>query len=59
MFRITRYPMIPKTESDRVSKEISGSGSGSGTRWALQLMGKRLTNSLACLLHGIQSITNM
>ena len=27
--------MISKTESGRVSKEIPGSGSGSGTRWAL------------------------
>ena len=27
--------MIYKTESGRVSKEIPGSGSGSGTRWAL------------------------
>ena len=27
--------MISKTESGRVSKEILGSGSGSGTRWAL------------------------
>ena len=35
MFRVTRYPMISKTESGRVSKEIPGSGSGSGTRWAL------------------------
>ena len=35
MSRVTRYPMISKTESGRVSKEIPGSGSGSGTRWAL------------------------
>ena len=35
MFRVTCYPMISKTESGRVSKEIPGSGSGSGTRWAL------------------------
>ena len=35
MFRVTRYPMISKTESGRVAKEIPGSGSGSGTRWAL------------------------
>ena len=35
MFWVTRYPMISKTESGRVSKEIPGSGSGSGTRWAL------------------------
>ena len=35
MFRVTRYPMISKTESGRVSEEIPGSGSGSGTRWAL------------------------
>ena len=35
MFRVTRYPMISKTESGRVSKEIPGSGSGSGTPWAL------------------------
>ena len=35
MFQVTRYPMISKTESGRVSKEIAGSGSGSGTRWAL------------------------
>ena len=35
MFRVTRYPMISKTESGRVSKEIPGSGSGSGTRWTL------------------------
>ena len=35
MFRVTRYPMIFKTESGRVSKEIPGSGSGSGTHWAL------------------------
>ena len=34
---ITRYPMIFKTESGRVSKEIPGIGSGSGTRWALKL----------------------
>ena len=27
--------MIFKTESGRVSKKIPGSGSGSGTRWAL------------------------
>ena len=27
--------MISETESGRVSKEIPGSGSGSGTRWAL------------------------
>ena len=27
--------MISKTELGRVSKEIPGSGSGSGTRWAL------------------------
>ena len=27
--------MISKTESGGVSKEIPGSGSGSGTRWAL------------------------
>ena len=27
--------MISKTESGRVSKEILGIGSGSGTRWAL------------------------
>ena len=27
--------MISKTESGRVAKEIPGSGSGSGTRWAL------------------------
>ena len=27
--------MISKTESGRVSKEIPGSGSGSGTRWTL------------------------
>ena len=26
---------ISKTESGRVSKEILGTGSGSGTRWAL------------------------
>ena len=38
MFRVTRYPMISKTESGRVSKEMPGSGSGSGTRWALLLM---------------------
>ena len=35
MFRVTRYPMISKTESGRVLKEIRGSGSGLGTRWAL------------------------
>ena len=35
MFWVTHYPMISKTESGRVSKEILGSGSGSGTRWAL------------------------
>ena len=35
MFRVTRYLIISKTESGRVSKEIPGSGSGSGTRWAL------------------------
>ena len=29
--------MIFKTESGRVSKKIPGSGSGSGTRWALEL----------------------
>ena len=29
--------MISKTESGRVLKEIPGSGSGSGTRWALAL----------------------
>ena len=34
MFQVTRYPMISKTESGR-KKEIPGSGSGSGTRWAL------------------------
>jgi len=37
MFRVTRYPMISKTESGRVSKEIPGSRSGSGTCWALFL----------------------
>ena len=30
--------MISKTESGRVSKKIPGSGSGSGTRWALHLI---------------------
>ena len=30
--------MIFKTESGRVSKEILGIGSGSGTRWALPLI---------------------
>ena len=38
MFRVTNYPMISKTESGLVSKEIPGSGSGSGTRWALFLL---------------------
>ena len=38
MFRVTRYLMISKTESGRVSKEIPGSGWGSGTRWALFLV---------------------
>ena len=35
MFWVTHYLMISKTELGRVSKEILGSGSGSGTRWAL------------------------
>ena len=35
MFRVTRYPMISKTESGQVWQEIPGSGSGSGTRLAL------------------------
>ena len=35
MFWVTYYPMISKTKSGRVSKELPGSGSGSGTRWAL------------------------
>ena len=38
MFRVTRYPMISKTESGQVSKEIPGSGSGSGTRWTLVII---------------------
>ena len=37
IFRVTRYPMIFKTESGRVSNEIPGIGSGSGTRWALHM----------------------
>ena len=37
MFQVTRYLMISKTESGRESKEIPGSGLGSGTRWALPL----------------------
>ena len=44
MFRVTRYPMISKTESGRVLREISGSGSGSGTRWALLLSLNITTN---------------
>ena len=49
MFRVTRYPMISKTESGRVSKEIPGSGSGSGTRWALMLVPSKMS---WCFLYG-------
>ena len=35
ILRVTRYQMIFKTESGRVSNEIPGIGSGSGTRWTL------------------------
>ena len=38
MFWVTRYPMLFKIELGWVSKEISGSGSGLGTRWALFFM---------------------
>ena len=34
--------MIFKIESGRVSKEIPGIGSGSGTRWALHVIEKQL-----------------
>ena len=51
MFRVTRYPMISKTESGRVSKEIPGSGSGSGTRWALVLAHFQLHSFPGRLLH--------
>ena len=51
-FRVTRYPLISKTESGRVSKEILGSGSGSGTRWALEVNGKPFQ------VYGLES-TNM
>ena len=44
--------MISKTESGRVSKEIPGSGSGSGTRWALEVNGKPFQ------VYGLES-TNM
>ena len=47
MFQVTRYPMISKIESGRVSKEILGSGSSSGTRWALEVSrGTWLTSKL-------------
>ena len=47
MFQVIRYPMISKIESGRVSKEIPGSGSGSGTRWALEVSrGTWLTSKL-------------
>ena len=43
--------MISKTESGRVSKEIPGNGSGSGTRWALHVCTRRsLRTSLLSLL---------
>ena len=41
--------MISKTESGQVSKEISGSGSGSGTRWALAAT-QRLKNNAAFVM---------
>ena len=49
MFRVTRYPMISKTESGRVSNEIPGSGAGSGTRWALVSVEINSTITVTCL----------
>ena len=39
--------MISKTESGRVSKEIPGSESGSGTRWALIIITRPKAKGLA------------
>ena len=44
--------MISKTESGRVSKEIPGSGSGSGTRWALGGEGSTRTLNLYYVMNG-------
>ena len=52
MFRVPCYPMISKTESGQVWKEILGSGSGSGIRWALPV----LHSSLDCLVSFAQKL---